>query len=265
MITGPLRDRFGLVARLDYYDDDELQAIVARAAGILDVDDRRRRARGRSPAARGARRASPTACCAGCATSPRCAATARSTADIARDGLAAVRRRRARPRQGRPGDPHRAVPAVRRRAGRAVDAGDQRRRAARDGRGRVRAVPHPAGADRPHAARPRGDAGRLRAHRPDAARAAPAASPACSSSSTSLMAPRLGVFGGSGFYEFLDGAVEHAVDTPYGAPAAPVVTGSIGGHEVAFIARHGVRHDYQPHRVPYRATCGRCTWSASRR
>jgi len=37
MITGPLRDRFGLVARLDYYEDDELQAIVVRAAGILDV------------------------------------------------------------------------------------------------------------------------------------------------------------------------------------------------------------------------------------
>jgi Holliday junction DNA helicase RuvB len=37
MITGPLRDRFGLVARLDYYDADELQAIVTRAAGILDV------------------------------------------------------------------------------------------------------------------------------------------------------------------------------------------------------------------------------------
>jgi Holliday junction DNA helicase RuvB len=37
MITGPLRDRFGLVARLDYYDADELQQIVGRAAGILDV------------------------------------------------------------------------------------------------------------------------------------------------------------------------------------------------------------------------------------
>ena len=37
MITGPLRDRFGLVARLDYYDAGELQAIVVRAAGILDV------------------------------------------------------------------------------------------------------------------------------------------------------------------------------------------------------------------------------------
>ncbi|MET0147384.1 MAG: Holliday junction branch migration DNA helicase RuvB [Ilumatobacteraceae bacterium] len=37
MITGPLRDRFGLVARLDYYDADELEAIVVRAAGILDL------------------------------------------------------------------------------------------------------------------------------------------------------------------------------------------------------------------------------------
>ena len=38
MITGPLRDRFGLVARLDFYDDDELQLIVRRAASILQVD-----------------------------------------------------------------------------------------------------------------------------------------------------------------------------------------------------------------------------------
>jgi Holliday junction DNA helicase RuvB len=37
LITGPLRDRFGLVARLDYYDADELRAIVRRAAGILGV------------------------------------------------------------------------------------------------------------------------------------------------------------------------------------------------------------------------------------
>jgi holliday junction DNA helicase RuvB len=37
MITGPLRDRFGLVARLDYYDVVELESIVRRAAGILGV------------------------------------------------------------------------------------------------------------------------------------------------------------------------------------------------------------------------------------
>jgi len=38
MIAGPLRDRFGFVARLDYYAVDELDAIVTRAARILDVD-----------------------------------------------------------------------------------------------------------------------------------------------------------------------------------------------------------------------------------
>jgi Holliday junction DNA helicase RuvB len=37
LITGPLRDRFGLVARLDYYEPDDLERIVVRAAGILGV------------------------------------------------------------------------------------------------------------------------------------------------------------------------------------------------------------------------------------
>src|SRR2546430_551396 len=37
LLTGPLRDRFGFVARLDYYEASELEAIVARAARILDV------------------------------------------------------------------------------------------------------------------------------------------------------------------------------------------------------------------------------------
>lgn len=37
MITGPLRDRFGLVSRLDFYDEDELCAIVVRAAAILGI------------------------------------------------------------------------------------------------------------------------------------------------------------------------------------------------------------------------------------
>jgi Holliday junction DNA helicase RuvB len=37
MITGPLRDRFGLVARLEFYEPDELRQIIVRAAGILGV------------------------------------------------------------------------------------------------------------------------------------------------------------------------------------------------------------------------------------
>ncbi len=37
LITGPLRDRFGLVARLDYYQVDELEQIVLRAADIMGL------------------------------------------------------------------------------------------------------------------------------------------------------------------------------------------------------------------------------------
>jgi Holliday junction DNA helicase RuvB len=35
LITGPLRDRFGLVARLDYYEVAELEVIVRRSAGVF--------------------------------------------------------------------------------------------------------------------------------------------------------------------------------------------------------------------------------------
>ncbi|HLI25106.1 MAG TPA: Holliday junction branch migration DNA helicase RuvB, partial [Acidimicrobiales bacterium] len=35
LITGPLRDRFGFVARLDFYAPDDLETIVSRSAAIL--------------------------------------------------------------------------------------------------------------------------------------------------------------------------------------------------------------------------------------
>src|SRR4051812_42239510 len=38
LITGPLRDRFGFVARLDYYDADDLETIILRSASILGVE-----------------------------------------------------------------------------------------------------------------------------------------------------------------------------------------------------------------------------------
>jgi len=37
LLTGPLRDRFGFSARLDYYSPDELDVIVRRSAGLLGV------------------------------------------------------------------------------------------------------------------------------------------------------------------------------------------------------------------------------------
>jgi 5'-methylthioadenosine phosphorylase len=63
----------------------------------------------------------------------------------------------------------------------------------------------------------------------------------------------IGVFGGSGFYEFLADAQEVEVDTPYGKPSAPVTVGEIGGARVAFLPRHGRKHELPPHRIPYRA------------
>ena len=64
----------------------------------------------------------------------------------------------------------------------------------------------------------------------------------------------LGVIGGSGFYTFFDSDVRDiTMDTPYGQPSAPVTVGTIGEHEVAFLPRHGARHEFSAHTVPYRA------------
>jgi Holliday junction DNA helicase RuvB len=38
LLTSPLRDRFGITFRLDYYEDGELSTIVRRSAGILGVE-----------------------------------------------------------------------------------------------------------------------------------------------------------------------------------------------------------------------------------
>lgn len=38
LLTSPLRDRFGVLAHLDFYSPEDLQQIVLRAAGILGVD-----------------------------------------------------------------------------------------------------------------------------------------------------------------------------------------------------------------------------------
>ncbi len=38
MLTNPLRDRFGIVSRLEFYTSDELARIVKRSAGLLAVD-----------------------------------------------------------------------------------------------------------------------------------------------------------------------------------------------------------------------------------
>lgn len=63
----------------------------------------------------------------------------------------------------------------------------------------------------------------------------------------------LAVIGGSGLYALLDGATEHIVETPYGAPSDAITIAEVAGRAVAFLPRHGRDHRHPPHRIPYRA------------
>ena len=64
---------------------------------------------------------------------------------------------------------------------------------------------------------------------------------------------KIGVFGGSGFYEWLAGAEPVTIDTPYGPPSAPIALADVGGRRVAFLPRHGPRHTIPAPFVNYRA------------
>ncbi len=63
----------------------------------------------------------------------------------------------------------------------------------------------------------------------------------------------IGVFGGSGFYRFLKKYEELPLETPYGPPSAPLKISTVEDKRVAFIPRHGERHEFPPHVLPYRA------------
>lgn len=67
------------------------------------------------------------------------------------------------------------------------------------------------------------------------------------------MTPEIGIFGGSGFYSFLDDAETVDVVTAWGPPSAPVTVAEVDGVGVAFLPRHGRQHELPPHRVNYRA------------
>jgi 5'-methylthioadenosine phosphorylase len=63
----------------------------------------------------------------------------------------------------------------------------------------------------------------------------------------------IGIVGGSGFYELLADPAEVTITTPFGDAAAPITVGTMAGRQVAFLPRHGRRHEFAAHRVPYRA------------
>jgi len=68
-------------------------------------------------------------------------------------------------------------------------------------------------------------------------------------------APALAVIGGTGLQrlEGLELLGREAVETPYGAPSAPLARGRLAGRELLFLARHGEGHTIPPHRINYRA------------
>ncbi|HEY6538357.1 MAG TPA: S-methyl-5'-thioadenosine phosphorylase [Candidatus Dormibacteraeota bacterium] len=63
----------------------------------------------------------------------------------------------------------------------------------------------------------------------------------------------VGIFGGSGLYQLLEGAREVRVETPYGPPSDSIWLGEIAARKVAFMPRHGRDHSLPPHRINFRA------------
>ena len=65
----------------------------------------------------------------------------------------------------------------------------------------------------------------------------------------------IGVIGGSGFYKFegFTAEAELNINTPFGPTSSPITVGTIAGSKVAFLARHGIGHIYNPSEVPYKA------------
>ena len=64
---------------------------------------------------------------------------------------------------------------------------------------------------------------------------------------------QIGIFGGSGFYKFLDNIEEISIETPYGETSDKIMLGKIENKDVAFMPRHGRNHSIEPHKVNYRA------------
>ncbi len=66
----------------------------------------------------------------------------------------------------------------------------------------------------------------------------------------------IGLIGGTGLGHALADRLEGdsvTVETPFGAPSAPILVGALDGVKIAFLPRHGKDHSYPPSAVPYRA------------
>jgi 5'-methylthioinosine phosphorylase len=65
----------------------------------------------------------------------------------------------------------------------------------------------------------------------------------------------LAIIGGTGLAQLANLEITHrqVMRTPYGEPSGAITFGTLKGHEVMFLARHGYGHTIPPHEVNYRA------------
>ena len=67
----------------------------------------------------------------------------------------------------------------------------------------------------------------------------------------------IGIIGGSGLGDALSARLKDVVledmDTPFGKPSCPIMVGELDSARIAFLARHGAGHRYNPSVVPYAA------------
>src|SRR4030042_2778482 len=68
-------------------------------------------------------------------------------------------------------------------------------------------------------------------------------------------AMKIGIIGGSGLEnpDILEDFKTKEIDTPFGKPSSPLITGKIGSIEVLIISRHGIKHEIPPTQVNNRA------------
>ncbi|MGA7541078.1 MAG: S-methyl-5'-thioadenosine phosphorylase [Steroidobacteraceae bacterium] len=65
----------------------------------------------------------------------------------------------------------------------------------------------------------------------------------------------IGIIGGTGLYrmEGLEVTRSSDIETPFGPPSGPVMLGRLAGRDIAFLPRHGLRHDLLPSEINFRA------------
>jgi len=66
---------------------------------------------------------------------------------------------------------------------------------------------------------------------------------------------KIAIIGGSGLEDpkFFRKIKEVNIKTPFGYPSSPITVADFKGERVAFLSRHGKKHQFPPHRVPQRA------------